>query len=73
VATSAPIVPGLCSDDWPLRDPKGQLIEEVRMTRDDIRARVQFLITQQGLGVSTNWLPQSLWRNNNVDERASGT
>lgn len=49
-----PHVPGLRRDDWPLHDPKGQPVEGVRILRNDIRARVQFLITQQGLGVSTN-------------------
>ena len=28
-----PYVPGLRRDDWPLRDPKGQPIEEVRAIR----------------------------------------
>ena len=33
-----PFVPGLHTDDWPLADPKGKPIEEVRATRDDIRS-----------------------------------
>jgi protein-tyrosine-phosphatase len=45
-----PYVPGLRRDDWPLRDPKGQPLEEVRVIRDDIRARVQSLLRQEGLG-----------------------
>ena len=44
-----PHVPGLRRDDWPLRDPKGQPIEEVRIIRDDIRARVQALLVMEGL------------------------
>ena len=44
-----PCVPRLRRDDWPLRDPKGQTIEEVRAIRDDIRERVQSLIGQKGL------------------------
>lgn len=44
-----PFVPGLRRDDWPLRDPKGQPIEEVRAIRDDIRERVQSLIGQEKL------------------------
>jgi len=45
-----PYVPGLRRDDWPLRDPKGQPIEEVRAIRDEIRGRVQSLLVQDGLG-----------------------
>jgi protein-tyrosine-phosphatase len=47
-----PYVPGLRRDDWPLRDPKGQSIEEVRRIRDEIRSRVQLLLDHEGLGVS---------------------
>jgi arsenate reductase (thioredoxin) len=39
-----PYFPGLRRDDWPLRDPKGLPIEEVRAIRDDIKDRVQALI-----------------------------
>ena len=39
-----PYVPGLQRDDWPLRDPKGLSIDEVRQIRDDIRQRVSMLI-----------------------------
>jgi arsenate reductase (thioredoxin) len=46
---NCPYVPGLRRDDWPLRDPKGQPIEEVRIIRDDIRERVQTLLKKQGL------------------------
>lgn len=35
-----PYVPGLIRDDWPLPDPKGQGIEAVRQTRDEIKRRV---------------------------------
>ncbi len=35
-----PFVPGLEREDWPLRDPKGKDIDEVRRIRDEIRARV---------------------------------
>jgi protein-tyrosine-phosphatase len=45
-----PYVPSLRRDDWPLRDPKGQPMEEVRAIRDDIRVRVQSLLAQDGLG-----------------------
>ena len=39
-----PYVPGLRRHDWPLRDPKGLPLEEVRLIRDDIKTRVQELI-----------------------------
>ncbi len=44
-----PYVPGLRRDDWPLRDPKGQPLEEVRIIRDEIRARVQSLLAHEDL------------------------
>jgi protein-tyrosine-phosphatase len=44
-----PYVPGLRRDDWPLRDPKGQPMEEVRKIRDEIRTRVQSLLAQENL------------------------
>jgi protein-tyrosine-phosphatase len=44
---SCPYVPGLKRDDWPLRDPKGLPLEEVRAIRDEIRARVQALLDHQ--------------------------
>jgi arsenate reductase (thioredoxin) len=53
---NCPYVPGLRRDDWPLRDPKGQPMEEVRKIRDEIRTRVQSLIAQESLGVATNRL-----------------
>jgi protein-tyrosine-phosphatase len=45
-----PFVPGLRRDDWPLPDPKGQGIESVRQTRDEIRRRVLQLIAKENLG-----------------------
>lgn len=44
-----PYVPGLRRDDWPLEDPKGKPIERVRAIRDDIRARVEALVVQEGV------------------------
>lgn len=43
-----PYVPGVRRDDWPLDDPKGQPIARVRTIRDDIRARVEALVVQEG-------------------------
>ena len=38
-----PVVPGVERDDWPLEDPKGRSLDDVRRIRDDIRARVEGL------------------------------
>jgi arsenate reductase (thioredoxin) len=43
-----PYLPGIRRDDWPLEDPKEQPIERVRAIRDEIRARVEALIDQEG-------------------------
>jgi len=42
-----PVVPGVKRDDWPLPDPKGKAIEEVRRIRDEIRDRVGALIAAE--------------------------
>ena len=42
-----PYVPGLRRDDWPLRDPKGLPVEEVREIRDEVKSRVEALIFQE--------------------------
>src|ERR1700761_2748670 len=44
-----PYVPGLRRADWPLRDPKGLPIEEVRAIRDGVENRVKSLLEQQRL------------------------
>lgn len=44
-----PYVPGLRRDDWPLPDPKGQGIETVRQTREQIQMRVTELLQREGL------------------------
>jgi protein-tyrosine-phosphatase len=43
---ACPFIPGKTYLDWPLDDPKGRPIEEVRRIRDDIRARVEDLLAQ---------------------------
>ena len=43
-----PFVPGLVTDDWPLPDPKGRPLDEVRAIRDDIRRRVAELLSARG-------------------------
>ena len=42
-----PYVPGLRRDDWPLKDPKGLPMEEVRVIRDDIKNRVLTLLCDE--------------------------
>jgi len=44
-----PYVPGLRRDDWPLRDPKGQPVDEVRAIRDEIKGRVKLLLDQENM------------------------
>ena len=42
-----PFIPGLRRDDWPLTDPKGKGMEQVRMIRDEIERRVKALVTAE--------------------------
>ena len=44
---ACPYVPGLIRDDWPLADPKGKSLDEVRSIREDIRRRVEALISKE--------------------------
>ena len=46
---NCPYVAGLRRDDWPLPDPKGRPMDEVRAVRDDIKVRVAKLIQAEGL------------------------
>jgi len=43
---ACPIFPGKRYEDWQLEDPAGQGIEAVRAIRDDIKARVQQLVSE---------------------------
>ncbi len=43
-----PYIPGLLRDDWPLPDPKGRPIEEVRVIREEVRRRVVALLAAHG-------------------------
>jgi protein-tyrosine-phosphatase len=43
-----PFIPGAVRDDWPLPDPKGRPIDEVRAIRDEIRRRVAALVQARG-------------------------
>ncbi len=51
-----PYVPGLQRDDWPLEDPKGRSIEDVRRIRDEIRNRVSALVDARGWAGATRGL-----------------
>ena len=43
---ACPIFPGKRYEDWDLTDPAGQPIEVVRAVRDDIRRRIEVLISE---------------------------
>lgn len=49
---ACPVVPGVRRDDWPLDDPKGRPLDEVRRLRDQIRDRVQSLVEAEGWSAS---------------------
>lgn len=42
---TCPYVPGTRYEDWPLDDPRGRPIEEVRPIRDEIERRVRALLS----------------------------
>ena len=44
-----PYIPGLRREDWPLPDPKGQPLDEVRRTRETIRNHVEQLLADEEL------------------------
>ncbi|MGW5191783.1 arsenate reductase ArsC [Kribbella sp. NPDC004138] len=43
---ACPVFPGKRYEDWELTDPAGQPIEVVRQVRDEIRARIEKLLTE---------------------------
>jgi arsenate reductase len=45
---ACPAVPGLRRLDWPLPDPKGRPLNEVRAIRDDVRERIRVFLREQG-------------------------
>jgi arsenate reductase len=48
-----PYVPGVIREDWPLDDPKGRPLDQVRRIRDDIRGRVRQLIDANGWALTS--------------------
>lgn len=42
---ACPVFPGKRYEDWELKDPAGLPLEDVRPIRDDVRARVERLVT----------------------------
>jgi arsenate reductase len=45
-----PYVPGVRYLDWDLPDPKGRAADEVRVTRDEIAARIEALVAELDRG-----------------------
>lgn len=45
---TCPFVPGVERIEWDVPDPKGRPLERVRAIRDNVRARVEQLITTHG-------------------------
>lgn len=43
---ACPVFPGRRYEDWELTDPAGKGIEEVRLVRDDIKVRIQQLVSE---------------------------
>lgn len=43
---NCPYIPGLIMLDWPFQDPKGQSLESVRVTRDNIKTQVLTFLTE---------------------------
>jgi arsenate reductase len=46
---ACPVLPGKRYEDWPLEDPAGKAVEEVRPIRDEIHERVERLIESLNL------------------------
>jgi arsenate reductase (thioredoxin) len=42
-----PLIPGVERDDWPIEDPKGKPVEDVRRIRDEIQKRVTDLVKER--------------------------
>jgi arsenate reductase len=44
---ACPVVSGVERDDWPLDDPKGRPVADVRRIRDEVERRVRQLLTER--------------------------
>ena len=42
-----PLVPGTTREDWPIDDPRGKPLAQVRVIRDEVRRRVQALLEKE--------------------------
>jgi arsenate reductase len=51
---ACPVVPGLKREDWPLEDPKNKPIERVREIREEIRQKIEILVTVNGWERTSN-------------------
>ena len=51
---ACPYVPGVEREDWPLPDPEGRPLADVRRIRDDVRDRVVALIASHGWGLRSS-------------------
>lgn len=51
---TCPFFPGTRYEDWPLPDPAGQGVEAVRPIRDEIKGRVEGLLTSLNVPFSTD-------------------
>jgi arsenate reductase (thioredoxin) len=49
---TCPVLPGKRYVDWALTDPAGKPLEQVRPIRDDIRDRVEDLLTELGVAIA---------------------
>jgi arsenate reductase (thioredoxin) len=47
---TCPVFPGVRYTDWEVEDPSGSSLETIRPIRDDIRSRVEALITELDIG-----------------------
>lgn len=47
---ACPAVPGAERDDWPLDDPKGKPVTQVRAIRSEIERRIKALLAAKGWG-----------------------
>ncbi len=45
---SCPVIPGVQREDWPLPDPRGASLDQIRAIREEIHDRVMQLIQKKG-------------------------